>query len=37
MDMGFHFSQGLVGSVYDMDWESSVPQAASTEGQGEGT
>jgi hypothetical protein len=34
---GSTISQGLVGSVYDTDWESSVPQAASTEGWGKGT
>ena len=31
------FSQGLEGSISDTDWESPVPQAASTEEQGEGT
>jgi len=31
------FSQGLVGSVSDTDWESPVPQAASIEGLGKGT
>jgi hypothetical protein len=35
--MGFHFYQGLEGSVSDTDWESPVPQAAFTEGRGEGT
>jgi hypothetical protein len=34
---GASFYQGLVGSVFDMDWESPVPQAASLEGRGEGT
>ena len=27
----------LLGSAFDTDWDSSVPQAASIEGQGEGT
>ena len=35
--MGFISSQGLLGSVPDMDWDSSVPLAASIEGRGEGT
>ena len=30
-------SQGLLGSVVDTNWDSSVPQAASSERQGEGT
>jgi len=34
---GSIISQGLLGSAFDTDWDSSVPQAASIEGRGEGT
>ena len=37
LTQGSTSSQGLVGSVYDTDWESSVPQAASVERRGKGT
>ena len=37
LTQGFITSQGLLGSAFDTNWDSSVPQAASTVGQGEGT
>ena len=37
LSRGFTMFQDLEGSVLDTDWDSPVPQAASIEGQGEGT